>query len=72
MVEKEHILKIDDNWEPFVRIGISNQDFLAYSDIGSMVSTMPKVVHDSLRLDLEKIHLIMKMLMVIFLKSRER
>ncbi|KAE8821315.1 40S ribosomal protein S5-1 [Hordeum vulgare] len=48
MVDKEHILKIDDDWEPFVRISISNQDFLAYYDIGSMVSTMPKVVYDSL------------------------
>ena len=53
MVEKEHILKIDDNWEPFVRISISNRDFIAYCDIGSMVFTMPKVVYDSLLLYME-------------------
>ena len=53
MVDKEQILKIDDDWEPFVRISISNQDFLAYCDIGSMVSTMPKVVYDSLWLDMD-------------------
>ena len=53
MVDKEIILKIDDDWEPFVRISISNQDFLAYCDIGSMVSTMPKVIYDSLQLDME-------------------
>ncbi|KAE8786354.1 Splicing factor 3B subunit 4 [Hordeum vulgare] len=55
MVDKEQILKIDDEWEPFVRISISNQDFLAYCDIGSMVSTMPKVGYDSLGLGMEKI-----------------
>jgi hypothetical protein len=47
---RKDILEIEDDWEPFVRISISNQDFLAYCDIGSMVSTMPKVVHDSLNL----------------------
>src|SRR4051812_39385490 len=47
---KKDMLEIDNDWEPFVRISISNQDFLAYCDIGSMVSTMPKVVYDSLKL----------------------
>ena len=41
---------VDPRQEPFVRISISNQDFLAYCDIGSMVSTMPKVVYDLLNL----------------------
>ena len=41
---KKEMLEIDDDWEPFVRISISNQDFLAFCDIGSMVSTMPKIV----------------------------
>src|SRR3954469_8679098 len=35
---KKEMLEIDDDWEPFVRISISNQDFLAFCDIGSMVS----------------------------------
>src|SRR4051812_16587367 len=48
--DRKDILEIDNDWEPFVRIGISNKDFLAYCDIGSMVSTMPKVVYDSLNL----------------------
>src|SRR3954468_289962 len=47
---RKDILEIDDDLEPFVRIGISNQYFLAYCEIGSMVSTMPKVVYDSLKL----------------------
>src|SRR4051812_14648468 len=44
--EKE-ILEIEDDWEPFVRIVIFNQTILAYCDIGSMVSTMPKTIYDS-------------------------
>src|ERR1041384_1809747 len=52
---KKDILEIDNEWEPFVRISISNQDFLAFCDIGSMVSTMPKLVYDSLKLDMDKL-----------------
>src|SRR3954469_19700472 len=52
---KKVMLEIDDDWEPFVRISISNQDFLAFCDIGSMVSTMPKLVYDSLKLDIDKL-----------------
>src|SRR4051812_36629297 len=44
------MLEIDDDWEPFIRISIFNQDFLAYCDIGSMVSTMPKTAYNSLKL----------------------
>src|SRR4051812_23544663 len=47
------MLEIDGDWEPFVRISISNQDFLAFCDIGSMVSTIPKIVYDSLKLDMD-------------------
>src|SRR3954468_14137199 len=47
---KKEILEIEDDWEPFVRIVILNQNLLAYCDIGSMVSTMPKTFYDSLRL----------------------
>ena len=47
---REEILDIEDDWEPYIRISIFNQDFLAYCDIGSMVSTMPKIVYDSLKL----------------------
>ena len=44
------MLEINDDWKPFIRISIFNQVFLAYSDIGSMVSTMPKTVYNSLNL----------------------
>src|ERR1041385_3527672 len=50
---KKEMLEIDDDWEPFVRISISNQSFLALCDIGSTVSTMPKIVYDSLKLDMD-------------------
>ena len=49
------MLEIDDDWEPFVRISISNQDFLAFCEIGSMVSTMPKIVYDSLKLNMDNL-----------------
>src|ERR1044071_3015891 len=39
---KKEMLDIDDDWEPFVSISISNQDFLSFCDIGSMVSAMAK------------------------------
>ena len=52
---KRDILEIDNDWEPLVRISISNQDFLAYCDIGSMVSTMPKIVHDSLKFNMDRL-----------------
>src|ERR1041385_8477217 len=52
---KKEMLEIDDDWEPFVRISISNQDFLTFCDIGYMVSSMPKVVYDSLKLDMDKL-----------------
>src|ERR1041385_4832313 len=48
------MLEIDDDSEPFVRISFYNQDFLVFCDIGSMVSTMPKLVYDSLKLDMDK------------------
>src|ERR1041385_7623767 len=51
---KKEMLEIDDDWEPFDRISISNQGFLALCDIGSTVSTMPKIVYDSLKLDVDK------------------
>src|SRR3954469_21628173 len=47
---REEILKIENDWEPFVRISISNQDFLAFCDIGSMVSIMPRNIYDYLNL----------------------
>src|SRR4051812_3277394 len=49
------MLEIYDDWEPFVRISISNQGFLALCDIVSTVSTMPKIVYDSLKLDMDKL-----------------
>src|SRR3954465_4980994 len=52
---KKEMLEIDDDWDPFVRISISNQDFLAFCDIGSMVSTMPKIFYDSLKLNMDNL-----------------
>ena len=47
----QDLLEIKYDWKPFIRISIFNQDFLAYCDIGSMVSSMPKTVYDSLKLE---------------------
>ena len=47
---KKEILEIEDDWEAFIRIVIFNQNLLAYCDIGSMVSTMPKTIYNSLKL----------------------
>src|SRR3954466_9325106 len=47
---REEILEIENDWEPFVRIVISNQNFLALCDIGSIVSIMPSFIYDSLYL----------------------
>ena len=47
---REEILEIENDWEPFVRIFISNQIFLAFCDIGSMVSIMLIFIYDSLNL----------------------
>ena len=53
-------MEIEDDWEPYVKINIFNQNLLAYCDIGSMISTMPKTVYDSLKLvsmvDLRSFH----------------
>src|SRR4051812_15395794 len=49
------MLEIDDDWNPFARISISNQDFLAFCDIGSMVSTISKIVYDSLKLNMDNL-----------------
>ena len=38
------ILEIEADWEPFIRVCIFDQYFLAYCDIGSTVSTMPKTM----------------------------
>ena len=43
-------MEIEDDWEPYVKINIFNQNLLAYCDIGSMVSTMPKTIYNSLNL----------------------
>src|ERR1041385_3557301 len=51
---KKDVYELDGDWETFVRISISNQVFLAFCDIGSMVSTMPKVVYDSLKFNMDK------------------
>ena len=47
---REEILEIENDWEPFVRIVISNQNFLALCDIGSTISILPSFIYDSLYL----------------------
>src|SRR4051812_29731805 len=47
---REEILEIENDWESFVRIVISNQNFFAFCDIGSTVSIMPSFIYDSLYL----------------------
>src|SRR3954470_2496587 len=47
---REEILEIENDWEPFVRVVNSNQNFLAFCDIGSTVSLMPSFIYDSLYL----------------------
>src|SRR3954467_2649312 len=47
---REEILEIENDSEPFVRVVISNQNFLAFCDIGSTVSIMPSFIYDSLYL----------------------
>ena len=37
-----------NDWEPFIKIEIDHQNFLAYCDLGSTASIMPKMVYDSL------------------------
>ena len=69
---KKEMLEIDDDWEPFVRISISNQSFLALCDIGSTVSTMPKIVYDSLKLDMDILSSYHEHSKEIFQKLEER
>src|SRR3954465_11575004 len=45
---REEIFEIENDWEPFVRIVMSNQNFLAFCDIGSTVLIMPSFIYDSL------------------------
>src|SRR3954469_6909969 len=52
---KIDVYEIDGDWEPFVRFSISNQDFLAFCDIGSMVSTMQIFFYDSLKFNMDKL-----------------
>ena len=40
--------EINGDWEPYIPIEINDQRFLAYCDIGSMMSTMPRVVFDAM------------------------
>src|ERR1043165_5990271 len=47
---REEIFEIENDLEPFVRVVISNQNFLAFCDIGSTVSIMPSFIYDSLYL----------------------
>ena len=49
-LQDEQVLnELDNYWELYIKIWIENQSFIAYCDIGSMISTMPKMVYDSLK-----------------------
>ena len=41
-------LEIYGDWEPYVDIEINDKRFLSYCDIGSMMSTMPRMVFDTM------------------------
>ena len=70
---RKEILEIEDDWEPFVKINIFNQNLLDYCDIGSMVSIMPKTVYDSLRLvSMVDLPCFMIILMVICMRLKGR
>ena len=43
------LTELENDWEPYIRIQIDNQNFIAFCDIGSMLSTMPKIVYDSIK-----------------------
>ena len=43
------ISELENDWEPYIKISIDNQSFIAYCDLGSMISTMPKMVYDYLK-----------------------
>ena len=45
------ILQLENDQEPFVRIEIYDQIFLAFCDIGSSMSIMPKFIYDSLKFE---------------------
>ena len=47
--EGQVLTELENDWEPYIYIRIDNQSFLAYCDLGSMISTMPKMVYDYLK-----------------------
>ena len=49
--EGKVLTKLENDWEPYIKISIDNQSFIAYCDLGSMISTMPKTVYDYLKYD---------------------
>ena len=42
------ILEISGGWEPYIPIEINDQRLFAYCDIGSMMSTMPRMVFNAM------------------------
>ena len=68
-LKSDQILEIEGDREPYVKIVIKEQTFLAYCDVGSMMCTMPKIVFDSLNFGDFLITLfIIHMLMVVLQK----
>lgn len=43
------LLELENGWEPYIKISIDNQSFTVYCGLGSMISTMPKMVYDYLK-----------------------
>ena len=46
---RQVLIELENDWEPYIKISIDNQSFIAYCDLGSMISTMPKMVYDWLK-----------------------
>ena len=66
------LTELENDWEPYIKIIIDNQNFIAYCDLGSMISTMPKMVYDYLKYENMIDHYFtIHMLMVLYLKLRK-
>ena len=46
--KNDQTLEMYGDWEPYIPIEIDNKRFLAYCDIGSMMSTMPMTVYNTM------------------------
>ena len=49
--KEQPLADLRNDWEPFIAINIGSEKFLAYCDLGSTLSIMPKMVYDLLKLN---------------------